>query len=464
MKMKKVWVSLFILFTVVVLFSPHWVQFPAEKWLPWLALGKDRHELYEALNLMAPFAAVLGAVATFIAFYVQFSANQTLREENRGLQEKNRMDVVTAHFFELLRLHKENVNELTWREVAGGNELEKAVTEESGAQNNSNSLDEIDISSLSNKDDKPVTKYFDSLVQRQGKFLFDYCLTEFNLVYVLYKDFVQNTCESSINLVQTIKIAYNYFYKRCSINGFNIEDQLYKIYRNLKDADSYNGFLQICKGSFVTIDAEIEKVLEKVFRTRQYFIANSENHCPPIDMLNQYYRHLYMTVKYVAANKEIEYEKKRELLRILRAQMSRQEQILLFYNWISGNGIQWEKMSEGDSHSNNHFFTDYRMIHNVNPFDCIFLEFLRNSKVEEKWYSEDDEKDMLESKYFICMFMNNSKNFVDRTWKCEEGNDNDSLFEFEDWDGFPKLGQPKKEEEPLKTFWEKFGFKCQKDA
>lgn len=436
-------VVLFLTFTAIVLVSPQLVLLPADYFIPILALGKNAHELYESLGLMAPFAAVLGAVATFIAFFVQYSANQTLQKENHELHQKNRIDVVTAHFFELLRLHKENVNALTWKEVAGGNELEKAVAEEYGEQNNSNSLDNFDISSISNKDDKPVTKYFDSLVQRQGKFLFDYCLTEFNLVYVLYKDFKQNTCKSSINLVQAIKIAYNYFYKRSLVEGFNIEDQLRKIYQNLKDASSYSNFVEICKGSFVSIDDEIEKVLKKVFQTRQYFLAVSENHCP-IDMLNQYYRHLYITVKYVVTNNELEYEKKRELLRILRAQMSRQEQLLLFYNWFSGNGIQWEKMNDEDKHSDNHFFTDYRMIHNMNPADCIFLEFLYNSKVKEKWYPQNEEKDILEIRYFICLFMNYSKNCADRKWKCEKEKGRDSLFEFEDWDGYPTFGQPEK--------------------
>lgn len=54
--------------------------------------------------------------------------------------------------------------------------------------------------------------------------------------------------------------------------------------------------------------------------------------------------------------------------------------------------------------------------------------------------------------------MNNSKNYADGTWKCEKENDNDSLFEFEDWDGYPKLGQPKKDDLKLekKRFWSRW--------
>jgi len=39
---------------------------------------------------------------------------------------------------------------------------------------------------------------------------------------------------------------------------------------------------------------------------------------------------------------------------------------MLFYNWYSGCGIQWEN-------GKNHFLTDYRMLHNIDPKDLIFL-------------------------------------------------------------------------------------------
>jgi hypothetical protein len=76
--------------------------------------------------------------------------------------------------------------------------------------------------------------------------------------------------------------------------------------------------------------------------------------------LGHYYRHLFQTVKFVVnqSNTFIEYSEKRKYLRILRAQLSDQEQALLFYNWYSDYGKPWENNS-------NHFFTDYRMIHNL---------------------------------------------------------------------------------------------------
>jgi hypothetical protein len=66
-----------------------------------------------------------------------------------------------------------------------------------------------------------------------------------------------------------------------------------------------------------------------------------------------------------ADSKLFTYADKRQLLRILRAQLSSAEQTLLFFNWLSGHGKEWE---EDASKSNGiHFFTDYRMIHNIIP-------------------------------------------------------------------------------------------------
>jgi uncharacterized membrane protein len=79
------------------------------------------------------------------------------------------------------------------------------------------------------------------------------------------------------------------------------------------------------------------------------------------DSFGHYFRHLFLIVKFIDSkpNYFLTYEEKRNYLRILRASLSIYEQIFLYYNWLAGYGSQWEN-------EKNHFFTDYRMIHNVN--------------------------------------------------------------------------------------------------
>jgi hypothetical protein len=77
------------------------------------------------------------------------------------------------------------------------------------------------------------------------------------------------------------------------------------------------------------------------------------------DSFGHYFRHLFLLVKFVVSKEFLKYEEKRNYLRILRASLSTYEQIFLYYNWLSNYGQQWENEC-------NHFFTNYRMIHNVN--------------------------------------------------------------------------------------------------
>jgi len=96
------------------------------------------------------------------------------------------------------------------------------------------------------------------------------------------------------------------------------------------------------------------------------------------DSFGHYFRHLFLMVKFVVSKPDdfLTYEEKRDYLRILRASLSVSEQIFLYYNWLSGYGEKWEG-KEIDNNNDNHFFTTYRMIHNVNP-ESIHEDFKIN--------------------------------------------------------------------------------------
>lgn len=120
------------------------------------------------------------------------------------------------------------------------------------------------------------------------------------------------------------------------------------------------------------------------------------------DNFGHYFRHLFLMVKFVVLMPEkfLPREKKRDYLRILRASLSTYEQIFLYYNWLSGYAKQWEDEKY-------HFFTDYRMIHNINP-NLLIQDFnIKN----------------------ISPF----KELLSGAKAYDKENDNDSLFEFEDW-------------------------------
>lgn len=86
-----------------------------------------------------------------------------------------------------------------------------------------------------------------------------------------------------------------------------------------------------------------------------------------LHFLPQYYRNLFSIVKYVVTDNpdlNLTQNEKSKYLRILRSTMSEHEQTLLFYNWLSDTGSEWE------NHENK-FFSDWKMIDNLNSITLI---------------------------------------------------------------------------------------------
>jgi hypothetical protein len=111
-----------------------------------------------------------------------------------------------------------------------------------------------------------------------------------------------------------------------------------------------------------------------------------------ISLLSHYYRHLFLTVRYVVEQlpKSIKgnerEEKTKEYLRILRAQLSNHEQILLYYNGSSIANAWFEKG----------YFTKYRMIHNL-PIPLADFGLKPNEHPEiVKWRKDNSNDDLFE--------------------------------------------------------------------
>lgn len=111
------------------------------------------------------------------------------------------------------------------------------------------------------------------------------------------------------------------------------------------------------------------------------------------DNFGHYFRHLFFIVKFIVTKPDnfLTYEDKRNYLRILRASLTTFEQVFLYYNWLSDYGNQWEN-------DTNRFFTDFRMIHNVNH--SIHNDFaIKNTQpfselfINKKYLTESDRKD-----------------------------------------------------------------------
>ncbi|SHJ28107.1 Putative phage abortive infection protein [Mesonia phycicola] len=288
-------------------------------------------------GIMNPFIALAGVLVTYLAFYIQYKANQYQREQfdiqlNRE-KEQFRLELESHNeqflksqfenqFYQMLSIHRENVKNLTYHNtLIDLNDFENSTYEK-------NEIEGI--------------KTFPYLLTE-----FEYC---FNLVKIHFKD---------LELKEIINEAYGMFWDGITKSDIS-KHKIFAIAFDQKES-LYNSFLN----------------------------GNS-------NQLAHYYRQLFQTVKFVVNQSILNYEQKRNYLRILRSQLSNEEQVLLFYNWFSGFGIQWENF-------NNKYFTDYRMIHNV--FPNMLIEEIKLDKIFD----------------------------LNGTYKKEKGRINDSLFEFQDW-------------------------------
>jgi hypothetical protein len=331
----------------------------------------DKGPIGDAIGgLMNPFIALIGVLLTFLAFYMQIKANKIQRELfYKGLQENKRQfeqelnanreqlndqlaiqtqqfkkSEFESQFYEMLKLHKENVNEVS---------ISRKVKLKYDSRNSE-------------------SKYIDI----KGRKAFEEILLELEKCYEAAKTAFPNKEKE-----YWLNRAYNVFF-------FGINSDENGIKRNFYDEN---------------------KKVQKVFIDETNFINNIKAKFIPVNgyldgyatFLAHFYRHLFQIVKFISVQDEnlISYEEQRKYIRILRAQLSNPEQALLFYNWKSGFGSQWENKT-------NKFFTDYRMIHNI--YDSLMLEDF-NPEVEFE------------------------KQIREKTYRKEAGRDWDPLFEFEDW-------------------------------
>ncbi|WP_024769394.1 putative phage abortive infection protein [Aquimarina macrocephali] len=292
-------------------------------------------------GLMAPFIAIGAAFLTFIAFLVQYQANQRI-------QKQFNIQQVSNHFFEMLRLHKENVNEMMIVGYDYKVEKTKVITR-----------------------DVP----FERITEKRKVFVT--MNTELISTYEICKFYLERFDITNENLIA--KIAYRIFY-------FGIKSEV-TYDKNLIENDKY----ELLKKEIIKIR---EKHKETNSKHNQFQVNNRK-----VDVyikykpfsghenrLGHYYRHLYSTVRYIVSKEKdgvIDNDQTMAYLKLLRAQMSNDEQLALYYNYRIGFGANWDLLGS----RGNKFLTDYKMLHNL-PLERVeitekaedhFKEYIKKS-------------------------------------------------------------------------------------
>jgi Putative phage abortive infection protein len=283
-------------------------------------------------GILGPFIAIVAAVLTFFAFYIQYQAN----EQQKGDLKIERFE---NKFYELLKLHKTNVDEMKI-----GSDI-------------------------------------------QGRNCFIYMFRELRFCYnmcVFAKHYALPENKDEFEKINIMSFAYKLFFYGISINSekhyyefMNNEEK--KIFRHVKELlnstilEPYNEHRKSDKTNpyvytFSSPSQHTENSIE--FNYYPY-----QGH---INKLGHYYRHLFQTAKFIKENDFLKKPEKYEYIKTLRAQLTDFEQLLLYYNSLAWFKDEWREL-----------FIDYRLIKNIpipladfdiNPIDLFEKEIKEYEK------------------------------------------------------------------------------------
>ena len=351
-------------------------------------------------GITAPFLNFFGAILIYLALKAQIDANDKIQTQFK-VQKTN------EHFYKMLDIHLNNVSGFILNshklenldeqcEIHDGNSIIQIEESFSSAFDNY-FITLPSASGLVKEEANEILRQIDSRsIQLINLSHSDEVYTDKRTFLLMLKDF--HFCHYSV-------INSNDFFNY-NLNSQQLNELAYRIFFWGTDSN------HIYAGG---IDKEKAKNIKRyLFRIRKVFRENKgAKHSFSYDTnegntsvtfrfvpfsghssrLAHYYRHLYQTVKFLHLSHKDELITDLELesnLKILRAQFTNEEVLLLYYNYLIGFGANWDKKGE----HNYPFFRKYNLLHNIPLYDNIpksiehplkhFSDYIREQKKIDK--------------------------------------------------------------------------------
>jgi len=255
----------------------------------------------------APFIGFIGIALTFLAFWVQYQANINQRSDIS-------MERFENQYYEMLRLHKENVQEMDIADAIKGRKCFVRMFYE---------LRFVYLAVYAQNKSRHLKTKFDKEKLCDLSFkLFFHGIGEPN------DDTITQLFSADEQPLITLVRAY-----------------LSNVQSGFWEKDTNGG-----KNHVRAIDREDGQT---VFEFEMFYYP-FDGHST---RLGHYYRHLFQTVSFIVdSGNNLTYETKYKYLKLLRAQLSDHEQTLLYYNGLASFGREWFTRE---------YFSEYRMIKNI---------------------------------------------------------------------------------------------------
>ena len=343
-------------------------------------------------GILNPFISVFAVFAAGLAFYAQYQANRQVQEQFEKQETREYKINFETKFFELIKIHRENVSELNYNiynsnntEIATGRKVFRLMHKELSEcikeviryrkmypQNfitpkytlkleriiNSNNLD-VNIIELAIID-LAYTIFFYGL----GKESEDYLLNNFKgkYDYLYFKRLIKYLQLKPIKENQT---QYKAWKKFTSLPVAELRDRMNVIYLNRKNKNFVYHFNHIN--------------LFNNYQLYKYYGGHQHR-------LGHYFRHLYQSYKFLYTDNIISDNDKYFYGKTLRGQISSYEQTIFFINSVSSLGFKWELYPEKNKKGEKMLFmSKFQIIKNVpgNKFlDIKYEKYYPNVKFD----------------------------------------------------------------------------------
>lgn len=243
-------------------------------------------------GLTGPYIALIASYLTFIAFWVQYRANEQQKSDLSIERFENK-------FYELIGLHRDNVNEISIGKTTSGRKAFISM------------FHELKFTYLC------VLNYYNNhYPYKDSDKINDAVL--YNIAYIIF--FFGTGANSSKMVIDLIGNQYANFFKCLEEESINGQQKAWREARQKKEPIAINDGITI-----FTLNIKYKPMNGHMSR------------------LSHYIRHIFQIVRFVDESypDANDYEAKYVYITTLRAQLSAYEQLIIYYNALSVLGQPW---------------------------------------------------------------------------------------------------------------------------
>ncbi|WP_176223705.1 putative phage abortive infection protein [Marivirga sericea] len=270
-------------------------------------------------GFLAPLIGLAAVMTTFLAFLVQYQSNKQIRNDTEIERFENK-------YYQMLNLHKENVNEI---EIAGKHKGRKAFV-----------------------------KMFEEI-----RFIY----SELKKIDKKYKLLDRIRDKQKRKHEKLIKIAYHHMFFGIDFEGKKCNNEMEGQYLEIskilcKRLTKYQKKFLRCNRRRLTENYSYKhKGLNKKTFEPDFYPFDGY-----VSKLGHLYRNLFHMIKYVARTDFLSWQQKYDYLKMLRGQLSNHEQVIMYFNIIWIDKETWWLDNIDDKPQS--YLLDYAILKNL-PFN-----------------------------------------------------------------------------------------------